>query len=159
MSSWNKGKPPGGLMRTASCASVSSGKSFNNSRAVRSDDLARELVGEGAIADAFDALNPNMKVLTPAIRAVPVATFKADVDNVKKRVKMRTWGLLDPRSKKMQRWDLVVVCALLITCVWAPYEVALIPTALNATFVMNQVINLVFIFDIIFTCTDRMRAV
>ena len=124
------------MTRAPSAASFAPASSKSFSR--KSDDLARELVGEGAIAEAFDALNPNMKVLTPAIRAVPVATFKADVNNVKRRVQKRTWGLLDPRSRTMQRWDLLVVCALLITCVWAPYEVALIPTALNATFVMNQ---------------------
>lgn len=124
---------------------------IRKSRISTSGELARQRIGESILAASFDALNPNVQVLTPAIRDVPRSIFKRDVAKVKARVRNRTWGLLDPRSLKMQRWDLVVICALLITCVWAPYEVALIPTALNNSFVINQFVNLVFIMDIVAT--------
>ena len=77
--------------------------------------------------------------------------FQADVRKVQDRVLSRFRGLIHPRSKRAQVWDVIVVIALGITCFYTPFEVALLPTGFNAWFVFSQVVNAVFIMDVILT--------
>ena len=63
--------------------------------------------------------------------------------------------LLNPRSAKMMYWDALVGLCLLFTATFTPYEVAFIEKdALNiemdARFVLNRVVDLVFLTDICF---------
>ena len=77
--------------------------------------------------------------------------FRRDANIVKQRMRARSRGLIDPRWRIMQRWDAAVIFALLITCIYTPFEVALLPTALNASFVVGQVLNAIFVADLIMT--------
>jgi len=68
------------------------------------------------------------------------------------------WYLVNPEGKFMQRWDFVTTIALLFTAVITPYEVALVNSPDfgtaeellgNGLWVVNQVVNLVFLFDMV----------
>lgn len=58
--------------------------------------------------------------------------------------------LLNPGSPGMQRWGVVVLVALLFTSVMTPFEVAFIEPSMGALFVVNRLIDLVFVADMIF---------
>ena len=75
--------------------------------------------------------------------------FLADVKQMRKRLRARRRGLLNPKSPMMQIWDIIVMIALLITSVIAPFEVALLPTAMNAQFIFSQLINAIFMTDLV----------
>jgi potassium voltage-gated channel Eag-related subfamily H protein 7 len=57
--------------------------------------------------------------------------------------------LVRPDSPLMNRWDGVVVFALLFTATFTPYEVALINTDINPMFVINRMIDIIFSIDIV----------
>ena len=77
--------------------------------------------------------------------------FRQDVKETRARLRKRRRGLLNRRSPTMQRWDLLIIVCLGITCIWTPFEVSLMPTKLDASFFFSQAVNLVFIVDTIFT--------
>ena len=75
--------------------------------------------------------------------------FQLDVAQLRQRIKEARRGLLNPRSQYIQTWDLVAAMALLYTAFVTPFEVGLgLPTVVDSLFVVNQVINLVFIIDV-----------
>ena len=56
-------------------------------------------------------------------------------------------GLLDPASKKMERWDALIIFAMIYTAFVTPGELSfgiLRDDSIDALFVCNQVINLIF---------------
>lgn len=44
----------------------------------------------------------------------------------------------------MKKWDFVMVACLLFTAVITPYEVAFLSSKLNALFVINRLVDLMF---------------
>lgn len=76
----------------------------------------------------------------------------ADVTRLKIRLKHSNRMLLNPRSKFMQYWDFVTLAALFFTATVTPYEVCMMwaATKVDALFIVNYMINFVFIIDIVF---------
>ena len=78
------------------------------------------------------------------------STFKADCETLRSRMRDTRRGFINPRSSKMAIWDMTTGLALVYTATITPFEVGLaLPTELNALFLVNQVVNLVFFLDII----------
>jgi potassium voltage-gated channel Eag-related subfamily H protein 7 len=58
------------------------------------------------------------------------------------------WLILDPRSAFRKQWDLVMIALLLFTATVTPWEVGMgIPTELTPLFVVNQLVNFMFVWD------------
>mmetsp|Transcript_16121 Transcript_16121/g.41049 ORF Transcript_16121/g.41049 Transcript_16121/m.41049 type:complete len:716 (-) Transcript_16121:262-2409(-) len=57
--------------------------------------------------------------------------------------------LFDADTPWMWKWDVTVLTALLFTTVVTPYEVALLRTSVNALFIVNRVVDGIFVFDMI----------
>ena len=76
--------------------------------------------------------------------------FANDVGTLKKRMVASRRGLINPRSKRVQYWDLLTTTALLFTATVTPYEVCLgLPTKVNALWVVNLIVNSIFMIDIV----------
>jgi len=75
--------------------------------------------------------------------------LKADVMKLNRRIKSMNKFLLDPKSKFMQYWDFFTLSALAFTLIVTPFEVALLPTKLDALFFINWLVNIVFITDMV----------
>ena len=75
--------------------------------------------------------------------------FLADVALMRKRFGEMTKFLLKPNSLFVERWDMVTSVALLFTTFVTPFEVGLgLETKVDGLFVINQLVNCIFIFDI-----------
>lgn len=58
-------------------------------------------------------------------------------------------GVIDPRSSKfIGFWDTLAAIALLFVAIVTPFEVALLDPHLDALFIVNRVVDLVFIVDL-----------
>ena len=68
------------------------------------------------------------------------------------------WCLLLPESKNMQRWDVATVLALFFTAVVTPYEVALLETRPDGLFMINRLVDLIFLADMIANVSDGFSA-
>ena len=61
---------------------------------------------------------------------------------------MNAW-LIDPNSKQLQWWDVTTMTALVFTAFVTPFEISLIrETKTDALFVINQIVNVIFLIDI-----------
>lgn len=59
------------------------------------------------------------------------------------------WYIIDPRGHNMARWDVVTSTALAFTAIVTPFEVGLLGAPeWNALFVLNRLVDVVFITDI-----------
>ena len=59
--------------------------------------------------------------------------------------------ILDPTSKRMQNWDLLMMVLLLFTATVTPFEIAFIkPDPSSLLFFINRIVDGCFIFDMIF---------
>mmetsp|Transcript_61906 Transcript_61906/g.170132 ORF Transcript_61906/g.170132 Transcript_61906/m.170132 type:complete len:87 (-) Transcript_61906:9-269(-) len=59
-------------------------------------------------------------------------------------------GLIHPNSRQMSYWDVVTMLALVFTAFVTPFEIALIrETKVDALFAINQIVNVVFLIDIV----------
>jgi potassium voltage-gated channel Eag-related subfamily H protein 7 len=56
--------------------------------------------------------------------------------------------VFDPSKGFMKGWDSCVACALLFTAAITPFEIGFLDTAINAMFVLNRVVDVVFFVDI-----------
>lgn len=75
--------------------------------------------------------------------------FASDVLRLRNKFKQETRGLLNPRSAGMQYWDLTTGLCLVFTAFVTPFEVGVgIKTEIGALFIVNQVVNSIFIIDI-----------
>ena len=75
--------------------------------------------------------------------------FQNDVKLLRQRMRTSRRGLLNPRAKSVQYWDLVTTCALAFTATITPFEVCLgLPTEWNALLYVNLVVNMIFLIDI-----------
>ena len=76
--------------------------------------------------------------------------YVRDVDQLRQRLRETYRGLLLPRGLFVQTWDMVTGICLLYTLFVTTYEVGLdLPTKLDALFVINQCVSLVFLTDIV----------
>lgn len=76
--------------------------------------------------------------------------FAEDVIRLKTRFRQDKKGFLDPRSDYMSYWDTATGMCLLFTAFVTPFEVGVgIPTTINALFIINQMVNFIFILDIV----------
>lgn len=57
--------------------------------------------------------------------------------------------LLDPGSPFMRYWDIIVMVCLLFTGVCAPYEIAFLEPERGVLYVLNRVIDLIFVNDMV----------
>ena len=77
------------------------------------------------------------------------AAFRTDCAALRHRLRENSFGLLPPRGRFVQYWDMVTGCALLYTLFVTPFEVGLdLPTRIDALFIVNQCISCIFIVDI-----------
>ena len=59
-------------------------------------------------------------------------------------------GFINPRSHYIQYWDITTAIALFYTCFVTPFEVGIgLSTEANTLFVINQLVNFVFIADLL----------
>ena len=87
-------------------------------------------------------------------------TMRQDTKRLVSRLRKMDRCLLNPRSKLMQYWDFCTLSALLFTATITPYEVCLmweevtfndgIKVWLTPLFVLNWIVNLIFMVDICF---------
>ena len=68
-------------------------------------------------------------------------------------MRSRAYGLLKPRGKFMQRWDIATAGALAFTLFVTPFEVGMdLPTSIDGgfivLFVINQIVALIFLIDV-----------
>lgn len=77
------------------------------------------------------------------------AAFLSDVAILRHRLRMETFGLLNPKGFKVQVWDLVTTTALFYTLFVTPYEIGLdLETKLDWLFICNQLVTAIFFIDI-----------
>jgi hypothetical protein len=75
--------------------------------------------------------------------------FQADCKLLRHRMRTNRRGLINPRSKFVQYWDMTTTMALLFTATVTPFEVCLgLETTMNAMLVINLVVNAIFMIDI-----------
>jgi len=58
-------------------------------------------------------------------------------------------SLIHPQSTSMQKWNLIVLIALIFTAFCTPFEVAFLETKENALFFINRIVDVIFLIDII----------
>lgn len=76
--------------------------------------------------------------------------FLDDARRLQRRLESQGRGLLDPKGKFLQYWDFVTMFALVYTMLVTPFEVGCdVPTKIDALFVANQLITLIFLCDIV----------
>ena len=74
-------------------------------------------------------------------------SFTEEVSATRSALASRDAFLIDPQSRFMRRWDIVTLVALLFTATFTPYEVAVRQTALDVAFVVNRIVDCIFIWD------------
>jgi hypothetical protein len=83
-----------------------------------------------------------------AVRRMSAREFlKTAYERISEIDAARKW-LIMPGGWFSTRWDMVLIVALLFTTVITPYEVALLPVTVNGMFVLNRIVDLVFLVDI-----------
>ena len=110
------------------------------------DDKNEHTHDLGSITDAMIRKKPDAAVET-AVKKITAD----DVKRLNKHLAKFEGGPLVvlPTASWMGRWDAVTSLALLFTAICTPYEVAMLPTQLNALFFLNRIIDLVFITDMV----------
>ena len=92
------------------------------------------------------------------------AQFHADAQKLQRRLNKMWAGLLDPMSKFMERWDLVLIGAMIFTAFITPAELAFgimrdpLVVGYDTLFWFNQIVNLIFWIDITFQFFLPIRA-
>eukprot|EP00937_MAST-01D_sp_MAST-1D-sp2_P006043 g6043.t1 len=74
--------------------------------------------------------------------------FEKEVEATRRRLSNHH-ATIDPTGRYMRRWDVVMLTALLFTAIVTPYEVALLTTQLDALFIINRVVDTIFVKDIV----------
>lgn len=68
----------------------------------------------------------------------------------------KRWGVVNPRHRYVQYWDLNTLILLVFTCLVTPYEIAYMDgqrgVNVEILFWVNQYINLSFVFDMLIIC-------
>lgn len=74
-------------------------------------------------------------------------TMQEEVALVRQRLRSGGRFVVDPQSKHVRKWDVATSLALLLTAVVTPVEVAFLETRLNLLFVVNRLVDLIFLAD------------
>lgn len=74
--------------------------------------------------------------------------FKNDVQDIRQRLKRHGRATLNPRSRSMKIWDFVLVSALTFTTFVTPFEVAFSEGVAVPRFVLNRIVDVVFVVDV-----------
>ena len=107
----------------------------------------RGRIDEAAEHLTFDRVTEHQEAEAAKISMAKASTVKRDVEVVRHRMRMLSFGLLDPKSSLLQGWDLLVILALFWTVVVTPYEIAFLPNA-NWSTPANLAITALFLVDI-----------
>ena len=123
-----------------------------NEKGTRSfQDIVRHLGGVTALQRISTPVEGGAEASEDAVNEQLREEFASDVVRLKARFTETKRGFLDPRSPMMQYWDMTTGFCLLFTAFVTPFEVGIgLTTKIDALFIVNQVVNLVFILDIIF---------
>ncbi|KAJ1451104.1 hypothetical protein M885DRAFT_530571 [Pelagophyceae sp. CCMP2097] len=109
--------------------------------------VAAPRAGDDASPRSPRAFPPRAAPLTPSKEEIVASQTAA------KRVEHTFEGswTISPETGPVQRWDAALCFAVLFTAVVTPFEVAFLqgPTRLGALFAVNQVINVIFIVDVV----------
>eukprot|EP00937_MAST-01D_sp_MAST-1D-sp2_P000861 g861.t1 len=96
-------------------------------------------------------LEENARTAREAPMQMRQRAFKQEVQQTRLLLQNRSRSLLDPNTRGMRRWDVCIVLALVFTALITPYEVAvmseLVYPDINALFVLNRVVDILFIVD------------
>jgi len=87
--------------------------------------------------------------------------FRKEVEDVRARVRSLGKRTLNPSSRYMRIWDIIVICALLVTAIITPFEVGFYEATLYAgpfNFAFNRIIDAIFIVDIVVAFFTPVRA-
>ena len=110
--------------------------------------------GDGAQEEVqTDALNKMLAVVE--VKAAREMTAEEQIAAFEEKLKkMRTPDnaacILDPRTEFRKKWDIVMIVLLLFTATVTPWEVGMgVPTEMSVLFIVNQMVNLAFIFDMV----------
>jgi len=98
------------------------------------------------------SLNTEPKIAAYVTRKNDHRGGEVDIDVVQQLFSTpgNSWTILQPQNSKiLHRWDLIIGAAMLFTCFVTPYEVAFVAKSGYGLFVMNTLVNTVFIIDII----------
>ena len=83
-------------------------------------------------------------------KEIDQAVFRRDAEKLRSHMRNTRRGLINPRSTFMSYWDLVTAIALIYTATITPFEIGIgLPTQIDALFFCNQVINIVFLVDLV----------
>jgi len=128
--------------------------SLRMSRRVVSTTKSAEQLGQSKSFDMIiNSLSDGLTdTSSSANMLIDPAGFRTDHERLKRRLQKANAMLLNPRSKMMQYWDMCTLSALFFTATVTPYEVCLIwsPTKVDFLFVVNNIVNFVFIIDMVF---------
>jgi potassium voltage-gated channel Eag-related subfamily H protein 7 len=107
--------------------------------------------GDSGAGGTNDALGKMLAVVE--VKAAREMTAEEQIAAFEEKLKkMRTPDnaacILDPRTEFRKKWDIVMILLLLFTATVTPFEVGMgIPTEMSALFIVNQLVNIAFIFD------------
>ena len=130
---------------------------FSSEDAIEEDDVEdmddMSALGFHTLCSIFGGVS---MLSTAAVEAdaatAPKQDFGGDANRLRKKLRDRERGLINPRSGKMQYWDLIASLSLLFVVFVTPFEVAFVEdTEVNLLFALNQIVNIVFISDIVIT--------
>ena len=112
------------------------------------DDAVASMRGIASFHELVSALD--ISSINEAEDPAKRQEFIRDCEVLRKRERIRRRGLINPRSKKVQYWDMTTTLALLFTATITPFEVCLgLETAWNALLYVNLVVNSIFMIDIV----------
>lgn len=131
-----------------------------NSKRSMTGGSERCALDAGLAASQDDASDAKKHVLRNSLRKSSTKVGLERDENGKKIVDLTNVGrvqsertdsrcLMSPNSPFLGRWDMMVLNALIFTALVTPYEVALLETSLNGLFVVNRMIDFVFVIDMI----------
>jgi len=102
---------------------------------------------EGADPVAWKKQQQAKKIDEEATKRLETQQHVEELTLQLKKIRRKNMFYQKPESAFMQRWDLMLMIALIFTAIVTPYEVAFVSTELDALFVVNRLVDLVFICD------------
>jgi hypothetical protein len=70
-----------------------------------------------------------------------------DVRNKLKGIQLEEHNLIRPDNPTLHKWDIVMILAILFSAVVTPFEVAFIETKFDALFIVNRIVDALFVVD------------
>lgn len=118
--------------------------------AARSEAMVAKIVASGEDAGSYQDLIRTLESSEGfANQEVDREAFVRDTERLRQRMRATRGFLINPRSGLVQYWDMCTGLALLYTATVTPFEVGIgLETKIDALFVVNMVINLIFLIDV-----------